>query len=139
MNTQSQQPEPRGTIAAAAANMRPDAVTDLRRPPMNSGHAPAPHSRGTDLGLPLGITIASMLAWALFQGWVLWGERANLEQMAAAQQQQMDASGKVRQQLDAVASGMQRLATAGNANASLVVDELRKRGVTITPGNAGQK
>lgn len=133
----------------AAADSRPavvggrtDTVSDLRRTSVHGVHSAAA-ARGSDLALPLGITIASMLAWALFQGWVLLGEQRNLAQITAGQQQQVEASTKVRQQLDAVASGMQRLAAAGNPNASLVVEELRKRGVTITlpaaPAAASQK
>ncbi len=89
--------------------------------------------------LALAIALASMLGWMAFQSWVLLGERSALVQAAASQQQQVDASSKVRQQLDAVATGMQRLAASGNVNANIVVEELRKRGVTINlnPPTAG--
>lgn len=91
--------------------------------------------RGSEFGLPLGITIVSMLAWWLFQGWVLLEEKRNLAQIVVSQQQQVEASTKVRQQLDSIAGGMQRLAATGNPNAVLVVEELRKHGVTINlPG-----
>jgi len=48
---------------------------------------------------------------------------------------QVEQAQKVRQTLDRLASETQRLADGGNANARLVVEELRKRGVTINrPG-----
>jgi hypothetical protein len=43
---------------------------------------------------------------------------------------------KLRASLEAVATATARLATEGNANARVIVDELRKRGVTINPAGA---
>ena len=40
---------------------------------------------------------------------------------------------KLRAQLDGIAGDTQRLADAGNANAQAIVNELRRRGVTINP------
>jgi hypothetical protein len=43
---------------------------------------------------------------------------------------------KLRASLDAVATATAKLSTEGNSNARTVVDELRKRGVTINPPSA---
>ena len=40
---------------------------------------------------------------------------------------------KLRAQLDGIAADTQRLANGGNAGAQLIVNDLRRRGVTITP------
>jgi hypothetical protein len=45
----------------------------------------------------------------------------------------VDNAGKLRASLDALAVDTQRLAEAGNPSAKLLVDELRKRGITINP------
>ena len=41
---------------------------------------------------------------------------------------------KVRTQLDLIAKQMSMLAAQGNLGARVIIDELRKRGVTINPG-----
>jgi hypothetical protein len=45
----------------------------------------------------------------------------------------VDNAGKLRASLDALAADTQRLADTGNANAALLVAELKKRGITINP------
>jgi hypothetical protein len=45
---------------------------------------------------------------------------------------------KLRGSLDAVATRTARLAGEGNANARVIVEELRKRGVTINPNDAAK-
>ena len=53
---------------------------------------------------------------------------------------QLQESKKLRDSLDAIARGTAQLADAGNGNARLVVDELKKRGVTINqnpPASSG--
>ena len=45
----------------------------------------------------------------------------------------MENSKKLRDQLDGLARETQLLANKGNAGARLIVDELKKRGITINP------
>ena len=45
----------------------------------------------------------------------------------------MDNAGKLRTSLDSLAADTQRLADRGNANAALLVTELKRRGITINP------
>jgi hypothetical protein len=51
----------------------------------------------------------------------------------AAQEKNVQDSKKLRDALDTVAREVAQLADGGNQNAKLIVDELRKRGVTINP------
>ena len=45
----------------------------------------------------------------------------------------MDNADKLRTSLDGLAADTQGLADCGNANAALLVTELKKRGITINP------
>ena len=83
--------------------------------------------------VPLLLLATGLLIWAGAQLAQLVNERATLKTLATNQAQPYAASQKLRAQLDAIASRTQRLADGGNANARLVVEELRKRGITITP------
>lgn len=80
---------------------------------------------------PLLLLALSLLLWFAFQTFQLWSERQQLAQMRAAQDVQMQAAGKVRASLDAVASTTAKMAESGNVSARVLVEELRKRGITI--------
>ena len=75
-----------------------------------------------------GLAVLGMLA---FQGTLLLMDREALQASHAAQQQTVDNAGKLRTSLDTLAADTQRMADAGNANARVLVEELKKRGVTI--------
>jgi len=81
--------------------------------------------------VPLLILTAALAVWTGFQTYQLYRERGALSVLLANQEVQVEQAQKVRQTLDRLASETQRLADGGNANARLVVEELRKRGVTI--------
>ena len=72
-----------------------------------------------------------------FQSWQSFSEPQALQTAYASQQQPVDNSAKLRAYLDTLAADTQRLADAGNPNARTLVEELKKRGVTIstTPAN----
>jgi hypothetical protein len=91
--------------------------------------AAAPHSAF----VPLLIGLVALLVWLGFQTWLLADERAALQAAHQSQQQTVDNAGKLRASLDALAADTQRLADTGNANAALLVAELKKRGITINP------
>lgn len=84
--------------------------------------------------VPLLLTMIALLVWSGAQMLQLFSEHSTLKTILANQAAPFAASQKLRGQLDGIASGTQRLADQGNSNAKLVVDELRKRGITITPG-----
>ncbi len=92
-------------------------------------HAAAPHSAFVPL-LLAGLAVLVVLGW---QTYLLASEREALNNAHATQQQTVDNAGKLRASLDALAADTQRLAERGNANAALLVTELKKRGITINP------
>jgi hypothetical protein len=83
--------------------------------------------------VPLLLGGVALAAWFGLQAWLLVEERTALQTTHASQQQTVDNAAKLRQSLDAIAADTQRLADSGNPNARLLVEELRKRGVTINP------
>ena len=90
---------------------------------------PAPHSPF----VPLLLGGLALLGWLAFQTQQLANEREQLQATHAAQQQTVDNAAKLRGSLDALAADTQRMADTGNPNAKLLVEELRKRGITINP------
>ncbi|MCE2947631.1 MAG: hypothetical protein ACK515_03165 [bacterium] len=86
--------------------------------------------------VPLLLVMIGLLIWSGAQMYQLFSERSTLKTLLANQAAPFAASQKLRGQLDAVASGTQRLADQGNQNARIVVEELRKRGITINPAAA---
>jgi hypothetical protein len=86
--------------------------------------------------VPLLLLLIGLLIWSGAQMFQLLNERSTLKTLLSNQAAPYAASQKLRVQLDAVASGTQRLADQGNQNARLVVEELRKRGITINPSAA---
>ena len=87
--------------------------------------------------LPLLLAAMALLGWIGFQTWQLFTDRQALLAAHANQQQTVDNAGKLRATLDALAADTLRLADAGNASARLLVEELKKRGVTINAGGGG--
>jgi hypothetical protein len=89
-----------------------------------------------NLFVPLALIFAAMLFWFAFQAIQFVRERSALATGFEQQEKVIQEANKLRQSLDAIAAATQKLADAGNANAQLLVDELRKRGVTINPAAA---
>lgn len=108
--------------ASRPAAMR--ATAEMRRPA-----AAAPESRSAFAPMLL-LTIA-FAGWLGFQAMQQVGERQQLAALQAGLDPQEVAARKVRAALDAVANGTAKLANDGNASARLIVEELRKRGITI--------
>ena len=84
---------------------------------------------------PLLLAGLAVLGWLGFQTWQFYVERQALQAAYESQQQTVDSSAKLRASLDALAADTQRLADSGNPNARALVDELKKRGVTINSAN----
>lgn len=85
--------------------------------------------------LPLLLVGLAVLGWTVFQTLELIGERHSLSGLQAAQQRQVLQSAHLRTSLNALASDTQRLADRGDAGAQVIVEQLKKRGITIHPGN----
>jgi len=83
--------------------------------------------------VPLALLGAAMVIGFGFQCWQLTVERGQLAQAYASQVRVVENATQFRAKLDKVARETQLLADKGNPNAKLVVEELRKRGITINP------
>ena len=81
--------------------------------------------------VPVLLSALALLGWLGFQTWQLYAERQALQAGYASQQQTVENSSKLRASLDALAADTQRMADSGNSNAKLLVEELKKRGITI--------
>lgn len=90
-------------------------------------------SRRFSAFLPALLVSLAVVASLAFQAFQLVSEQQRLDTALASLAAQQQAAVKLRSSLDAVATATAKLAADGNANARVVVDELRKRGVTITP------
>lgn len=82
--------------------------------------------------VPLLILAASFVIWTGFQAAQLLREHDALTAAHQGQGAQLQEAAKLRASLDSVASETRKLADAGNPNAELIIDELKKRGVTIS-------
>lgn len=98
-----------------------DAIFDRTEPPRS--HA-SPF-------VPVLLIALTLVTWFAFQALQLSREREQLAVVHAAQSTQVESAAKLRAALDAMAASTSRLADGGNVNARLLVEELRKRGVTI--------
>ena len=120
--------EARG-IGAHSADSRPfeSRAGDITPPLTAAPEERAKHSAF----VPMILGGMALLGSMAFQGYQHLGDRQTLQNAHAAQQQTVDNAGKLRASLDALAADTQRMADAGNASARLLVEELKKRGVTI--------
>ena len=83
--------------------------------------------------VPVLLVVLALGSWTGFQSWQLLAERSALQGIVASQAAQVAEATKLRAALDRIAAKTARLAAAGNGDASLIVEALRKRGVTINP------
>lgn len=101
----------------------------LARPPVPT--------RGKSPFVPVLLVTLAMTAWFGFQTYQLARERQQLAQLRTVQDGPVEAAAKVRASLDSVATATALLADHGNVNARVIVEELRRRGITINqPGAA---
>jgi hypothetical protein len=88
--------------------------------------------------VPLLLLALAVVGWLAFQSTQLLRERDQLSNIESSLRPQEQNAAKLRASLDAVATATAKLAAAGNANARVIVDELRRRGVTINPSEGGK-
>ena len=69
--------------------------------------------------------------WIGFQTLQLANESRALNAAIQGQEQTLQSATKLCQSLDAIARETRKLADQGNPNAQLLVDELKRRGITI--------
>jgi hypothetical protein len=82
--------------------------------------------------VPVFLLALTYLAWTVFQTTQLAIERNALQTLRSNQEKQMDESKKVRERFEALSRETHLLANRGNRGAMLIMQELRKRGITIT-------
>ena len=88
--------------------------------------------------VPLLLLALAIVGWLGFQTWQLLHEQRHLERAQSTLQPQEQHAAQLRTALDAVATATAKLAADGNVNARVIVEELRKRGVTINPPDAAK-
>ncbi len=115
-----------------SSSASPANVTELPRAPI------VRVERTVSAFTPLMLTSLALVAWLGFQAAQQFSERAQLAALDETSAVQEQAANKVRHSLEAVAAATARLSAAGNDNARVVVEELRKRGVTINPNGAAK-
>jgi ABC-type branched-subunit amino acid transport system ATPase component len=81
------------------------------------------------------LTIA-VVAWLSFQTVQQFRERTALQNVRTAQEAALERAQKIRAQFDTITKKTLELAQQGNAGAALILDELARRGVTITPSSS---
>lgn len=101
----------------------------FERPPMSDTDEASTLSAFVPV-LILGLVL---VAWFGFQATQLQAERDAMRDLMTSQDKPLQESKKLRDSLDAIARGTAKLADGGNSNARLVVDGLKKRGITINP------
>lgn len=89
--------------------------------------------------IPVVVLATAFVAWLGFQCWQLVAEHRQLRQARAQLEAPFESSTKLRASLDTLAATTAKLAEQGNANARVIVDELRKRGVTINPDGSAKR
>jgi hypothetical protein len=94
---------------------------------------------GRSYFIPLLIIAIALVIWTGFQTTQLLRERKYLRAVLNDQSPTVEQSQKLRAQLDSIAKGTLELANRGNSNAKTIVEELRKRGITINPGDSPKK
>ena len=96
----------------------------------------AEHTRA--VFMPWLLLALAFVVWLGFQTYQLVGERQQMKLLRVGQDSAMEAATKLRGSLDAVATRTAKLSGEGNTNARVIVEELRKRGVTINPDSAAK-
>ena len=115
---------PMPTIHSTEHRSRVDAAATLRARP--------------SVFVPALLIALAVVAWFAFQTVQLVREWRQLGLAQSTLQPQEQNAIKLRASLDAVATSTAKLATEGNANARVIVEELRKRGITINPPGAAK-
>ena len=108
----------------------------LETPPRDDAHAGVrsssrPQPKAHTAFVPVLLCALALLLALGWQTYLLATERDSLQAAHFGQQQTVDNAGKLRTSLEALAADTQRVADAGNPSARVLIEELRKRGITI--------
>ena len=83
--------------------------------------------------VPLLLMVISLTLWFATLAMQNWSEHQQFASAKSGLDVPEQNAKKLRAALDAVAGATARLGDGGNANAKVIVEELRKRGITINP------
>lgn len=120
------------TTPAPAPAPAPAASASPAEPPGKAAAAPATNAapvRSAFVPLLLGLT--ALVAVLGHQAWQLDQDRRQLQAAHDGTAPRIEAANQLRRSLDLLAADTQRLADGGNAPARVLVEELRRRGITI--------
>jgi type II secretory pathway pseudopilin PulG len=103
-----------------------------------SGDEPGslPEQVRSDTWAAVALLTIAVVAWLSFQTVQQIRERSALQNVRTAQEAALERAQKIRAQFDTITKKTLELAQQGNAGATLIVDELARRGVTITPSSS---
>lgn len=82
-------------------------------------------------GIALVLVVLSMFLSVVFRGIELLEERRNLAQLHDLQDGSIQQATRLRNQFNALASGVAQLAAAGDGGAKGIVEEMRRQGVVL--------
>jgi hypothetical protein len=77
------------------------------------------------------LTLLALIVWFGFQTLELWTERQNYRSAVERQAVRIERLQPMQSAFDALTDDTARLAAAGNPNARLLLDALKKRGVNV--------
>jgi hypothetical protein len=84
----------------------------------------------------LAVLVAACLVWFGYQTWQLQREYRGLVEIRATSEAPLDQARKRRAQLESIMRRTYELAQKGNPGATLILQELARRGVSINPSPA---
>ncbi len=108
-------------------------ITPAPPPDIAHGAGASPATSRREPWLAVAIIAVSLLGYFGYQTFNLARERQNLRAVLASQELPIQRAQRLRAHVDAVVRGIQDLAQHGNANAASIVEQLARRGITITP------
>jgi hypothetical protein len=94
-----------------------------------------PEQARSDPWTAVGLLTVAIVAWLSFQTVQQIRERTALQTVRTAQEAAIERAQKIRGQFDTIAKKTLELAQQGNAGAALIMEELARRGVTISPSS----
>jgi hypothetical protein len=96
----------------------------------------APEHMSSDPWKAVALLTVAFVVWLSFQTVQQFRERSALQTVRTAQEAALERAQRVRGQFDTITKKTLELAQQGNAGAALIVEELARRGVTITPSSS---
>ena len=96
----------------------------------------APEHMSSDPWKAVALLTVAFVVWLSFQTVQQFRERSTLQTVRTAQEAAIERAQRVRAQFDTITKKTLELAQQGSAGAALIVDELARRGVTITPSSS---